>query len=166
MNKNGFVIGDSVVSIVTIIAVILIMGIFIFIASAIASIKKPEIQKGTVLSLNKDDLLFQTISVKLKNDEAREMLVYDALGLFVKGSLSQDEIIRALNNLEQKTGKCYYLSLTPEDILGYDPSRKDSPKDILFIRSKSSQGFISDYETIQLKLSEKNYEVSRRFQTC
>ena len=110
MNKKGFVIGNAILSIVTIIVIVFIMGTFVFISSAIAALKKPEVPKTTASSLDKNDLLFQFIEVKLKNDQTQTLMIYDAIRLHESDQIEKQELKNALDQLQQKTGNCYFIS--------------------------------------------------------
>lgn len=139
------------------------MGTFILAASAISILKKPQIKKTSLLNLDKNDLLLDVISI-----DNNELTIYETLNLFIQQKISSDQIRQGLNDLQQKTSKCYYLALTPagiESAILLD-RREVPPKDILFLRSSDWQDEIENYESITLKILNKNYKVDRYFGEC
>lgn len=85
MNKKGIVIGKSISTVVTLIAVTIIMIIFLILSSAITLIKKPEIEQfqGAV-RLN--SFIFQKTNLGEIDDPGKKLSVLEAI---TDGTLAQ-----------------------------------------------------------------------------
>lgn len=110
MNKKGIVIGKTVSTVVTLIAVTLIMTIFVIISIGIASLKKPEIARGQLLSLEKEDLLVQNVVVEPKNNNVGEMFIFDACVLYENDELEKSKFVDGLKLLLTEEKPCLIMA--------------------------------------------------------
>lgn len=108
MNKKAFIIGNTLVTIVAIIAVIFIMGTFVLLSSGIAALKKPEIERTQVLAFGKNDFLLKQITITLPDNTQQQTFVYDALKLATANQLSTKELKKALDSSIKDS--CYILA--------------------------------------------------------
>jgi hypothetical protein len=79
-NKRGFVIGNAILSVITIIVIVFIMGTFILIASAIASIHRPNVA-STSQQVTASLFLSKKVEITKPDDTKKEATVLETIVL-------------------------------------------------------------------------------------
>jgi len=144
------------------------MGVFVGVASGISIVKKLEIEKTKILTLEKDNLLLQSITTKLKDNSIQQAFVYDALKMHKDNKITDVQLKNALDNLQETSKKCYFVSYQSYFYSGAQWGPGGSvTTDLKIFKSELLIPENVNMKEIKLKLDEKNeYIIKYYFGPC
>ncbi len=110
MKNKKAQLGDIIANFYVFLFIVVIMGLFVFLSTGIALIKKPKPVESAPFSFQEDDLLLKTITLKFPESKLpeenvfvdKELLVFDAYVLFEN---SRENFLRFYAELEDQLRK-------------------------------------------------------------
>lgn len=152
MNKKATYLGTGIISFPVLIILVIIMALFIIISMGATFFLEKPVPEVLSVTPAQENLLLQTINVKLNDGTKKEMLVFDAVNLLFNvdyqhlTKLNKEEFGKALEPLK-KDNKCYFFSYysTPEGFGTQLNTEKQTYFGELNLESKSKEVYLSKY---------------------